>query len=382
MHQRAYVGSLLLVFLCCQAASAQIPRVLQGKINQAEKVASKLKDIEITEDEEIKLGEYVSAHIRAKYGVVQDAEIHRYISLVGTVVKERSDRGNLAYHFIILDTDGVNAFAAPGGFLHITRGALSLMKNEAELAGVLAHEIAHVTQKHTIRAIQKGKAVQMAANETSVSANPALFQRLKDETYKAVFAGFSREDELDADARGLATATAAGYAPAGLSAFLTTLKKRNADSKNPQGLFASHPEMDQRIQKLDALAKSRNWASGVEAQERFAKNVTYQPVDLVKIATAADGSANLAGDSKDDAKKDASGNENKKESRFSLSKAKNPLGSSGSTTQSAEVTGSGGSRGLDRERGAVGGANPALVPIVLTAADIAQFKKEANLKIG
>jgi len=382
MHKKAYVCSLLLVFLCSQAGSAQIPRILQGKIDKVEKVTNRLKDIEITEGEEIKIGEDVSARIRAKYGVVQDVDIHRYVSLVGTVVKVRSDRGNLAFHFIVLDTDGVNAFATPGGFLHITRGALSLMKNEAELAGVLAHEIAHVTQKHTIRAIQKGKLVQMAANETNVSANPALFQRLKDETYKAVFAGFSREDELDADARGLTTATAAGYAPSGLSSFLTTLKKRNADSKNSQGLFASHPEMDERIQKLDALAKSRNWTSGVEARQRFTKNVKYQPVDLVKIVTAADGSANLAGDAKGDAKKDDSGDENKKQSRFGLSKIKNPLGSSGSTTQSAEVTGSGGSRGLDRERGAVGGTNPALVPVVLTAADIEQFKKEANLKTG
>jgi predicted Zn-dependent protease len=382
MHQRAYVCSLFLVLICSQAGSAQIPRILQGKIDKVEKVTNKFKDIDITEDEEIKLGEDVSARIRAKYGVVQDIDIHRYVSLVGTAVKEKSDRSSLAFRFVVLDTDGVNAFAAPGGFLHITRGALSLMKDEAELAGVLAHEIAHVTQKHTIRAIQKGKLVQMAANETSVSANPVLFQRLKDETYKAVFAGFSREDELDADVRGLTAATAAGYAPAGLSAFLTTLKKRNADSKNSQGLFASHPEMDERIQKLDTLAKSRNWTSGVGAQERFARNVRYQPVDLVKIVTAADGSANLAGDTKGDAKKDDAGEENKKQSRFSLSKVKNPLGSSGTTTQSAEVTGSGGSRGLDRERGAVGGTNPALVPIVLTAADIERFKKEANLKTG
>ena len=73
--------------------------------------------------------------------------------------------------------DGVNALAAPGGYVHITRGALSLMSNEAELAGVLGHEIIHVTEKHTIRAIQKGKAIQMGANETMAN-NPAIFNKI------------------------------------------------------------------------------------------------------------------------------------------------------------------------------------------------------------
>ncbi len=88
-------------------------------------------------------------------------------------------RPQLAWKFIVLDTDGVNALAAPGGYVHITRGALSLMSNEAELAGVLGHEIIHVTEKHTIRAIQKGKAIQMGANETMANS-PAIFNKLVD----------------------------------------------------------------------------------------------------------------------------------------------------------------------------------------------------------
>ena len=89
--------------------------------------------------------------MRARYGVVQDAAVHRYVTLVGTLLAKTSTRPNLPFKFIVLDTDGVNAFAAPGGFIHITRGALALMASEAELAGVLAHEIIHVTEKHTIQ---------------------------------------------------------------------------------------------------------------------------------------------------------------------------------------------------------------------------------------
>ena len=91
--------------------------------------------------------------------------MHRYVALVGTGAGAAARGPNLPWTFIVLDTDGVNAFAAPGGYVHITRGALALIKNEAELAGVLGHEIIHVTEKHTVKAIQKNKAVQMGARK-------------------------------------------------------------------------------------------------------------------------------------------------------------------------------------------------------------------------
>ena len=81
-----------------------------------------------------------------------------------------SSRPNLPWTFIVLDTDGVNAFAAPGGFIHITRGALGAARHEAELAGVLAHEITHVTEKHTVKAIQKGKRFPTSSRTRSSSA--------------------------------------------------------------------------------------------------------------------------------------------------------------------------------------------------------------------
>ena len=120
----------------------------------------------MTDAEEAQLGAEVSTRIRARYGVVQDQAVHRYVTLVGTALAQASSKPALAWQFIVLDTDAVNAFAAPGGFIHITKGALANLKNESELAGVLGHEIIHVTDKHTIRAIQKGKLVQMGADET------------------------------------------------------------------------------------------------------------------------------------------------------------------------------------------------------------------------
>ncbi len=105
------------------------------------------------------------------FGVYQDPSVTKYVTLVGAVLAQASTRPNLDWQFVVLDTDGVNAFAAPGGFIHITKGLLGLMKNEAELAGVLAHEITHVTEKHTVNAIMKGDTMKLASD--SSSAPPA-----------------------------------------------------------------------------------------------------------------------------------------------------------------------------------------------------------------
>jgi len=380
MRYRILIGVLMAALFCGQSVWAQFGR-LKGQIDKVTKVTDKFKDIELTDEEEIKLGEDVSARVRAKYGVVQDPAIHRYVSLVGTVIAKKTSRSSLPYHFIVLDTDGVNAFAAPGGFVHITRGALALMKNEADLAGVLSHEIAHVTERHTIRAIQKGKVVQMSVSEANVSSNKALWDRLVDESYKVVFAGFGRADEIDADEHGVTVTAATGYAPQGLGEFLAALKARNTGADSKQGLFASHPETDERLQKIEDLIKTRNLSGGELDQPRLAANVKYQPVDQTKIAAVAEGTSGLAGgsESKDEQKKE--GEEGgKKKSRFSLSKLTNPTATSGETKQSAAVTGSGGSRGVDREREAKGGSNPALVAVNLTDKDLEDFKRDGKLK--
>ena len=112
------------------------------------------------------MGQDISAKLRERFGVVQDRAVHKYVTLVGTAVASMSDKANKPWTFVVLDTDGINAFAAPGGFIHITKGALALIKNEAELADVLAHEIVHVTKDHTINAIRKSKTINLAAGAT------------------------------------------------------------------------------------------------------------------------------------------------------------------------------------------------------------------------
>lgn len=380
MRYRVFACLLVAFMLGSQAGWTQFGK-LKGVLDRAEKVSDKAKELTITDEEEIKLGDDISARVRARYGVVQDPAIHKYVTLVGTAIARKSTRSNLTYHFIVLDTDGVNAFAAPGGFIHVTRGALALMKNESDLAGVLGHEIAHVTEKHAIKAIRAGKGFQMAANETSVTSSPALFRRLADELFKVVMAGYGQKDELDSDEHGVVFSAGTGYTPGGLGEFLASLKARNTSSDSKQGLFASHPETDERLQKLDALIKSRNLAGGEVLQARYAANVKYKPTDQVKIAAIAEGTSGVAGgsDKKDEDKKEGD-DSGKKKSRFSLSRLSNPSATSGDSRQSAAVTGSGGSRGVDREREAKGGPNPALVAVSITDKELEDFKREGKLK--
>jgi Zn-dependent protease with chaperone function len=364
-----------------------------GQLGSVLKRAQQVHDLQMTDEDEQKIGAAVSERIRQRYGVVQDPPVHKYVTLVGAVLAQASERPNLPWKFIVLDTDGVNALAAPGGYVHITRGALSLMKNEAELAGVLGHEIIHVTEKHTIRAIQKGKAIQMGTSET-LSNSPALFNKFVDKATEGVMAGFGRGEELEADDKGVLLANKVGYAPSGLSTFLTTIKERNSQSSEKQGLFASHPEMDERLKKLEKKIADAKLAATALVDARFQKNITYKPVPLGAVTTVEKGSAGLTGggtakgddkteaktEATTEAKKDdqASGDDGKKKKRgFGLSKLISP--SSGGEQKSAENTGSAAAKGLDKERLAKGGPNPAAVVVSVTAADLTAFKKEANL---
>ena len=358
------------------AAGPQIPGLPKSKpLTDLMKRADQLRDLVITESEEIKLGAEVSDRVRARYGVVQDAAVHRYVTLVGTLLVRKSTRPNLPFRFIVLDTDGVNAFAAPGGFIHITRGALGLMASEAELAGVLAHEISHVTEKHTVNAVQKNKLIQIGAEE-SITKNPALWNKLVDVTSDLVMAGFGRGEELESDRDGLKMADAAGYAPQGLGEFLTRLAERNASSSGKQGLFASHPEMKERLSTLDKEIKARKYASTIVLPDRYRKNISYTARPVAEIATVEAGSAGLAGGSSKPAAASKPAEEPPKKG-FGLSSLMKPAGPE---KKSAEVTGSAASRGVDTERNAKGGPVKTMVAVKVTPAEVDAFRKEGNLK--
>src|SRR4029079_296290 len=228
--------SILLIALVAFASPAHAQ--LGGLLNKAQQVKdakSKFDDLNVTEEEERKIGEDVSAKIRQRFGVVQSAPIHKYVTLVGLTLARESERPALGWKFVVLDTDGVNAFASPGGIVHITRGALGLIRNEAELAGVLAHEIVHIARKHTVNAIKKSKAFQLGTSET-MSSRGLFLDKLANKAYEMVLENkFDRGDEMDADKVSVSLTDKAGYAPGTLAVFLNRLDERNKDQPAQNG---------------------------------------------------------------------------------------------------------------------------------------------------
>jgi len=354
-----------------------------GGLTKGIGLAKKVADLNISDAEEHEIGAKVSEAIRQRYGVVQDPAVHKYVTLVGAALAVSSTRPDIDWTFIVLDTDGVNAFAAPGGFVHITRGALGLIKSEAELAGVLGHEVIHITEKHTISAIKKSKAKDLGTDlAPGGGLTKAALSKLADAATEAVLMGFGRGEELESDTKGLVLASGVGYDPKGLGAFLTTLKERNSGATEKQGLFASHPEMDERLKKLESTITGQKLGGTATLEARYKKTITYKTPAQSSIATVAAGAAGLAGGTAKKAdpnagKKDPVDEEPKKKGRFGG--FANKLTGGGDEKKSAQVTGSGAGRGVNTEKDAKGGGNPALVAVKITLADINAFKKEGKL---
>ena len=356
-------------------------RTAAGRITKGLSIAKKANDVrelQMTDAEEQELGKQVSEKIRTRYGVVQDAGVHRYVSLVGLALAQGSTRPTLPWTFIVLDTDGVNAFAAPGGYVHITRGLLALIKNEAELAGVLGHEIIHVTEKHTIRAIQKSQAVQMGAAET-LSGSSALMQRAVTATYdNIVDRGFGRAEENEADEKGVAIANKTGYAPNGLvdvpddvegsqQGFEGEARPVRVASGNA-GAPRSHHQADRGAEAdghgdgAAALREEHHLQAGRSRRSR-----PSMPARRGLDRRRRQGRREEAEEKKA---------EEPKKGGFGLSKM---LPTSGGEKKQAQVTASGGARGVDPEKDSKGGPNPAIVAVKIAAADVAAFKKEGGL---
>ena len=360
------------------------PAFAQGVLGRLGKAADKVKgaadklnDLVITDKEEQDMGSAISAKLREKYGVVQSAPVHKYVSLVGKNLTASSTRSGLPWTFVVLDTDGVNAFAAPGGFVHITRGALALCENEAELAGVLGHEITHITAKHTINAIKKSKRVGAL---TEAATRSDLLEHVLNQAYTNLLENaYDREDEEESDAVGIRLANTLGYAPSGLGAFLTRLSERNKDLKEPSGVFASHPATKSRVDRLTKQIKSEKLAATAMVAARYKATITYTPVPVTIVAGEA-GSSSLAGGGSA-AKPSPTPSPSASPTPTPTPASKSRFGLGGiSTKLGADKTNTGtvasaGTRGVNPDRDAKDGANPRIVIVTITPAELEAFRR-------
>lgn len=226
---------------------------------------------EFTEDEEADIGRVVSARILATYPLAKGDKVQQYVTLVGNTVAAYSSRPTLEWHFAVIDAPYVNAFSAPGGFVFVTNAALKQMHSEAELAAVLGHEIAHVTQKHILKEIKRsnviGAGVTFAKDTSSGSfLNDEMGDKISKLAYEKLFTtGLGRRDEEEADTIGTEIAAAAGYKASEFLTFLEDLKKIEGTSSMKM-LVATHPRPEDRIGYLKS--KLRN-DSGVVLAERW-----------------------------------------------------------------------------------------------------------------
>ena len=380
-------------FVCSAAPAHAQFGSLGDKLKQAQGAKEKLDktvgEIKVSDADERKLGEEVSAKLRSEFGVYQDKEVTKYVSLVGKVLAQGSSRPNLDWQFIVLDTDGVNAFASPGGIVHVTRGLLGLVKNEAELAGVLGHEITHVTAKHTVRAIEKNKVVSLTAQEVGGSGglSESVVSKLAGAAYKTIISNaFDRDDEVEADRVGIGLANKAGYSPRGLLDVLKRLEERNKDQDQPNGLFASHPLITDRLANITSTITSGKLAATATVAPRYAKFITFTVKPLADVPVIAGTRGLTGGDSKSKDTKTAKDADPKSAASTTADPKAEPkkkgglfgkVGlTSGSQSQNTQTVASAGARGLGQpDRDAKGGSNPARVAVIVSPADVAEFKK-------
>jgi beta-barrel assembly-enhancing protease len=228
---------------------------------------------EVGEAREIALGQELAARLLGAAPPVADEEVQRYVNRVGLWVALRSERPGLPWTFGVLDTDSVNAFAAPGGYVFVTRGLMGLLSNEAELAGVLAHEVAHVNQRHHLAAIQATARTRLTAEVVSslVTENRQVSDAVIGVGMELYAKGLDRRDELDADGRGLVLAARAGYDPYGLAAVLEILARHDPGEETLALMGSTHPPAVDRLDALDRALDQRFAALGDSrtADERF-----------------------------------------------------------------------------------------------------------------
>ena len=234
-----------------------------------------------TQDEEIAIGRDAAATLLGASKPIDDAAVQGYVNKVGLWVALHSDRPDLPWHFAVVDSDDIDAFAAPGGFVFLTRGLLLHLHSEAELAGVLGHEISHVVLKHHLNALQKAARMDLASQAAQVGMqskgyNSDLDNELMDKVSSATrnlySKGLDRDDELAADRMGVVLAARAGYDPYGLLAVLQTLQAVDPKSSRMQLLMATHPSPADRIAALSASMGAGNFdrfGNLSEVQERF-----------------------------------------------------------------------------------------------------------------
>ncbi len=246
--------ALTLVSTGCANRNFDISSLNLGKVVDTAGKAYK-GSAQITEAQEISMGEGIASNLLGAAPLLNNKPVQQYVNQVGRWLSMQTERPDLPWHFAVLEDEDVNAFAAPGGYIFITKGLLIRMKSEAELAGVLAHEIAHVLKRHHVEAIRKSARTTLITDlaeeslqQSGVGSELTHLIGVGTELYAR---GLDKNDEYEADRMGVVIAARAGYDPYGLPAVLLTLQGMNPAHSSLALMFKTHPALSDRLDLLD-----------------------------------------------------------------------------------------------------------------------------------
>ncbi|MFO7542709.1 MAG: M48 family metalloprotease [Thiobacillus sp.] len=237
----------------------------------------------MSEEQEIQMGAQAHKDVLKEYAALENPALQAYVNEVGQALAAKSHRPNLKWHFTVVDSPDVNAFALPGGYVYITRGIMAYLNSEAELAGVVGHEIGHVTARHGVRQQSASTAAGLGAILGSIlvpgmgnQAGASLLQTLA----QAWTAGYGREHELESDRLGAEYLAKTGYNPQAMIEVIGVLKDQELfaaeqakrDGRQPRtyhGTFESHPSNDARLQQVVGEASKYTVAHPREGRDTF-----------------------------------------------------------------------------------------------------------------
>lgn len=229
----------------------------------------------ISTSEEVEIGRQVAADVESKEKILNDATVQDYVNRIGQNLVSVCDRKDLKYSFKVLDSEEINAFACPGGFIYIYKGLMKTMDNEAQLAGVLGHEIGHVVARHSVKKLQQIYGVSLLIKVALGDKGEAV-QNLVGAAAGVILLGYGRDNEFEADEYGTLYEGKGGHNPDGMAQLLGKFK---AMEGNPPGtlekLLSTHPPTSERIAKVNAYI-GKEFGEG-------AKNLPYGASEYAAI---------------------------------------------------------------------------------------------------
>ncbi len=222
--------------------------------------------VTISESQEVEIGRKMHPQVLQQYGRYDDEALQQYVNDVGQRIARSSHRPNLQYTFTVLDSDDVNAFALPGGYVYITRGIMAYLNSEAELAAVVGHEVGHVTARHSVRQQTGATAAGVGAMMVGILTGSGDLANVANAAGSALVSGYGRDMELEADKLGADYLNRIGYEPEAMIDVVRLLKNQEMlevqmarqENRKPRvyhGVFASHPDNDTRLHEVVEAAK-------------------------------------------------------------------------------------------------------------------------------